>query len=383
MSRTSSSAVTSSCPAPASAAAGRDEHVQHAVVLLRDAGHLIGAAPGVVQPAGQLERHLQPGAEPEERRQLGLLGPGPGGRRPGAELRDDAAAQGERAVHVGDGDRVVGAAGHLEGERRRRRARGRATLPARPARPPRPAPGARRAGRRGRGRRGRVGPGTGDEHEFEGVGASGASTASCSSRTRTRSATAEAGTSSGPTQSAYQAPRCTACWLTASASAALPGGNTAASSTSPRSSTGVVVGMRHNLSRAAPAPRRRDQRAESSGRGVRAASSTREFSRVPRRWASRTRARARRMVDDGTSGSPRAATSRSSVLLLPVDASIVPRQEGEVHRVCARCAAPSCCPSRIRAIRRARPRSSSLPRSDSMRSASSSSPICRSTSVGR
>ena len=79
----------------------------------------------------------------------------------------------ERAVHVGDGDRVVGAAGHLEGERDV--VEPQVAPPFLPGQlgPHDPHPGLVPQGVEGSGRRGRVGPGTGDEHEVEGVASVG------------------------------------------------------------------------------------------------------------------------------------------------------------------------------------------------------------------
>ncbi len=61
-------------------------------------------------------------------------------------------------------------------------------------------------------------------------------------------ATADAGSSSGPTRSAYHAARCPWCAAIASGSGALPGGNTAASSTRRASSAGTRVAMATELS---------------------------------------------------------------------------------------------------------------------------------------
>jgi hypothetical protein len=149
---------------------GRQQHVEHAVVLLRDAVDGVGAAHGVVQPPRQLERHPETRAEPEEGRQLGLVGPRPGGGRAGAELGDDPAGLVAGGAHVGDGRFGGPAPGHLQG--------GGDVVEAEVAPPLLPGEldaDDRHArlvaqGVEGRGRRRRVGSGAGDEDEVEGGG---------------------------------------------------------------------------------------------------------------------------------------------------------------------------------------------------------------------
>lgn len=85
------------------------------MVLLRDAGDRVAAPDRVVQAAGQLERDLDRHPA-EEGRQLVLVGPGPGGRRAGAELQDDRPALAVGGADLREGVVGAGAARQLDGE---------------------------------------------------------------------------------------------------------------------------------------------------------------------------------------------------------------------------------------------------------------------------
>ena len=204
-----SSSATSATSAPSAAAQRRGQHVEEAVV--GEAGLRVGVPDRVVQPGGELERQLRgrgrrrsprpapPGwgtaRRPARRCGTSAAIRQPVGPRRGERVQRAQQAPGQRDLGVDVGDRAS-ACGELE-----QLGAGRAAGPRRAWRPA-PRPGATRdAG----------GSAAATASAERPIGRRRSTpTASCSSGPSRplSSGSCEAGTSSGPTRSAYQARRC-------------------------------------------------------------------------------------------------------------------------------------------------------------------------------